>query len=107
VIIVQVFDQIASTEQTTKLLMSLTSDLHNLANKQTADVETHAMGILGDLKAISLFYLPSINGKGHIPNPLPHPAPTVPQLLGTLRLLSAYLETLVPRKRYDPSSSRK
>jgi hypothetical protein len=90
----------------TKLLMSIAADLHNLVSKKVVDVETHAMGILGDLKAISLFYLPTINGKGHNPSPLPHPAPTVPQLLGTLRLLSSYLESLLPKKNQDSNSGR-
>jgi len=75
-----------------KVLMSIPLDLQNLVNKQIVDVQTHALRILGDLKALTLFYSPSIHGKGQSPNPLPPPAPSVSQLLSTLQLLNSYLE---------------
>jgi len=89
-----------------KVLMSIPLDLQNLVNKQIVDVQTHALRILGDLKAISLFYLPSINGKGQSSNPLPPPAPSVSQLLTTLQLLNSYLESLANKKNLDLTSGQ-
>ncbi len=61
VLFLQIFDKIGTTDQIIKVLVSIRQDLSNL---DEIDVETHAVGILGDLKALSLFYLPSLNGSG-------------------------------------------
>lgn len=73
--------------------------------KQVMDIETHAIGILGDLKGLTLFYVPTCQQKGPCKNPLPAPAPSVPYLQKTLRKFQGYLETVM-QKRVRDSISR-
>jgi len=93
----KIFDQIAKSDQICKVLLSIKQDFQDLVQKQLPDIETHAMGILGDLKVLSLFYTPTLNEKGNTPTPLPAPAPTVPQVLSALKQLNEYFETLLTK----------
>lgn len=87
-----------------KVLLSIVMDMENLMAKQIIDIETHAIGILGDLKAITLFYLPTCQQRGPCKNPLPAPAPSVPYLQKTLRKFQVYLENVMQKRIRDSLS---
>lgn len=104
----QVFEQVGTTDQMCKVLLTIVLDLESLMAKQVLDIETHAISILGDLKALSLFYVPICQQKGPgCRNPLPSPAPSLPNLHKTLTKFQAYLERLLMLKRTSYSQSKK
>lgn len=88
-----------------KVLLTILMDMESLMAKQVMDIEVHAIGILGDLKALTLFYVPTCQQKGPCKNPLPAPAPSVPYLQKTLRKFHVYLESVM-QKRIRDSISR-
>ena len=103
----QVFDKVATTDQICKALLSTLMDLRSFVTKELDDIENLSMGLLGDIKSLSLFYMPSINGKGGSRNPLPPPAPSARMLQATLRSLHNYLEALAARRLQEAVQGKK
>jgi len=102
-----VYDQVAATPSIAKAVLGITIELRSLITNLVTDVEVLALGILGDLKALTILYSPSINGKGQSKNPLPLPALSTQQLFLLLRNLYAYLQSLANTKANNTSNSGK
>lgn len=94
----QVFEQVGTTDQMCKVLLAIVMDMENLMAKEIGDIETHAIRLLGDLKALTLFYVPTCQQKGPCRNPLPAPAPSVPYLQKTLKKFQSYLSSVSQKK---------
>ncbi|CAG7822666.1 unnamed protein product [Allacma fusca] len=100
----KVYDQIASLEQIIKVVKQILGDFRTLVTKKISEIELVAVKILGDLKALQLFYLPTITGKGNSKQPMPEPAPSMRDVYKSLRALHSYLESLSARKILETST---
>jgi hypothetical protein len=94
----QVYDQVVATPTLAKIVLAITIELRSIVGNMVTEIEPLALSILGDLKALTLLYSPSINGKGSLKNPLPAPALSTPQLFTMLRCLYSYFQSIASAK---------
>ena len=102
----QVYDQVAATPTIAKVVLGITMELRSMIASMVTEIEPLALSILGDLKALTLLYSPSINGKGHLKNPLPPPALSTPQLFAMLKSLYSYLQSVASAKVKESKSGK-
>ena len=87
-----------------KLVQQILMEFHLLVTNQMTEIEVVAVTLIGDLKTLSLFYLPTITGKGSLKQPVPEPAPAMKDVYKCLRSLHSYLESLSARKLRESST---